>query len=98
MLEAVTLLRLALVAALIAVGVVGYRRTRNVGFLLLPAVIVGWPFVQRLVFWPLTIRAMEHSSRAQALGTVMGIGSLLQFALLTLALYLLSRRQLRRRG
>lgn len=96
--EAVALLRLALVAALIAAGVVGYRRTRNAGFVLLPAVIVSEPFVRRLVFWPLVIRAMERSSRAEALGTVSVTASLLEFALLTLALYLLGRRRLRRRS
>ena len=96
--EAVALLRLALVAALIAAGIVGYRRTHNVGFVLLPAVIVGWPFVRRFVFFRLEILALERSSRAEALSTVTVTASLLEFALLTFALYLLSRRRLRRRG
>ncbi len=98
MLEAASLLRLALVAALIAVGAVGYRRTRNAGFLLLPTVVIGWPFVRRHILILLDIEVFRRGGSMRELATITVTASLLEFVLLTLALYLLGRRRLRRRG
>ncbi len=96
--EAVALLRLALVAALITAGVAGYRRTHNAGFLLLPTVVIGWPFVRRHIFILLDIEVFRRGGSMRELATITVTASLLEFALLTLALYLLGRRRLRRRG
>lgn len=96
--EAVALLRLALVAALIAAGVVGYRRTRNAGFALLPAVIVGWPFVRSHILTTLDIEVLRRGGSLLEVATATVTASLLEFALFTFALYLLGRRRLSRRG